>query len=222
MPVVWLLTPTKSWYSIARHRQIPGNPHLTSVEHDSPDHPEASPHIRAEPLTAHLVQSKDARSLRSLLHNRPWRPCRPQRGPPDQLGTQRECNKVSSHLSRSNPKLQKTLPPFSLTSLTVSLAHLSHPREPNPFRQRLNDRKLRSRDLPTSLNIGHTSDSPERRQQIREQELDLNYYREFLDELFAVMRDAHSDSVARLVSLIRAGASNGEIHAALQRAQNGS
>ncbi|KAF3016388.1 hypothetical protein E8E15_006968 [Penicillium rubens] len=74
----------------------------------------------------------------------------------------------------------------------------------------------------TSLNIGHTSDSPERRQQIREQELDLNYYREFLDELFAVMRDAHSDSVARLVSLIRAGASNGEIHAALQRAQNGS
>ncbi|OQE13614.1 hypothetical protein PENFLA_c045G05252 [Penicillium flavigenum] len=74
----------------------------------------------------------------------------------------------------------------------------------------------------TSLNIEHNSDSPERCQQIHQQELDLNYYRKFLEELFAVMRDAHSDSVAQLVLLIRSGASNGEIHAALQRVQNGS
>ncbi|CAG8303921.1 unnamed protein product [Penicillium nalgiovense] len=74
----------------------------------------------------------------------------------------------------------------------------------------------------TSLNIEHTSDSPEHRQQIRQQELDLNYYRKFLEDLVAVMRDAHNDSVAQLVLLIRSGASNGEIHAALQRVQNGS
>lgn len=79
---------------------------------------------------------------------------------------------------------------------------------------------------PPSLNIEHTSDSPEHRQQIRQQmrqqELDLNYYRKFLEDLVAVMRDAHNDSVAQLVLLIRSGASNGEIHAALQRVQNGS
>ncbi|KAJ5253195.1 hypothetical protein N7489_003605 [Penicillium chrysogenum] len=60
------------------------------------------------------------------------------------------------------------------------------------------------------------------RRQILPQELDLNYYRKFLGDLVTVMRDAKTDSVARLVLLIRSGASNGEIHAALQRVQNGS
>ncbi|KGO65683.1 hypothetical protein PITC_007990 [Penicillium italicum] len=66
------------------------------------------------------------------------------------------------------------------------------------------------------LNIEHSSDSAQHRQQ----QLDLNYYRKFLEDLVAVMRDAHSDSVAQLVSLIRSGASNQEIYNALQRVQN--
>ncbi|CRL29083.1 unnamed protein product [Penicillium camemberti] len=66
----------------------------------------------------------------------------------------------------------------------------------------------------------HNNDSPERRQQIHQQELDLNYYRKFLEDLVAVMRDAHSDSVAQLVSLIRSGASNEDIHNTLRRVQD--
>ncbi|KAJ5205739.1 hypothetical protein N7472_002187 [Penicillium cf. griseofulvum] len=61
-----------------------------------------------------------------------------------------------------------------------------------------------------------TNGSPERRQ-IRQQEIDLNYYRKFLKDLVGVIRDSHSESVARIVSLIRSGASNEEIHIALQR-----
>ncbi|CAI7591833.1 unnamed protein product [Penicillium crustosum] len=71
----------------------------------------------------------------------------------------------------------------------------------------------------TRLNREH-NDSPERRQQIHQQELDLNYYRKFLEDLVAVMREAHSDSVAHLVSLIRSGASNEEIHNTLRRVQD--
>ncbi|KXG51044.1 uncharacterized protein PGRI_066160 [Penicillium griseofulvum] len=67
-----------------------------------------------------------------------------------------------------------------------------------------------------------TNDSPERRQQIRQQEVDLNYYRKFLEDLVGVMRDAHSESVAQIVSLIRSGASNEEIHIALQRVREAS
>jgi hypothetical protein len=62
-----------------------------------------------------------------------------------------------------------------------------------------------------------TNDSPERREQIRQQEHDLNYYRKFLEDLVGVMRDAQSEAVAELVALIRSGASNGEIHVALAR-----
>ncbi|OQE43124.1 hypothetical protein PENCOP_c003G08798 [Penicillium coprophilum] len=64
------------------------------------------------------------------------------------------------------------------------------------------------------------SDSLERIEQIRQQEFDLNYYRTFLENLVSVMRDAHSESVARIVSLIRSGASNEEIHIALQRVRD--
>ncbi|KAJ5202549.1 hypothetical protein N7449_004628 [Penicillium cf. viridicatum] len=71
-----------------------------------------------------------------------------------------------------------------------------------------------------SLNSEHNNDSPEHRQQIRQQEHDLNYYRRFLEDLVAVMRDAHSDSVARLVLLIRSGASNEDIYNALRRVQD--
>ncbi|KAJ5476160.1 hypothetical protein N7475_001889 [Penicillium sp. IBT 31633x] len=66
------------------------------------------------------------------------------------------------------------------------------------------------------------NESPERRQQIIQQEIDLNYYRKFLEDLVAVMRDAHSDAVAHLIALIRSGASKEEIHLALQTVQNGS
>ncbi|KAJ5174119.1 uncharacterized protein N7500_002050 [Penicillium coprophilum] len=66
----------------------------------------------------------------------------------------------------------------------------------------------------------HASYSPERIEQIRQQESDLNYYRKFLEDLVSVMRDAHSESVARIVSLIRSGASNEEIHIALQRVRD--
>ncbi|KAJ5699936.1 hypothetical protein N7536_002949 [Penicillium majusculum] len=72
------------------------------------------------------------------------------------------------------------------------------------------------------LNSEHNNDSHERRQQIFQQELDLNYYRKFLEDLVAVMREAHSDSVAQLVSLIRSGASKEEIHNTLQRVQDDS
>lgn len=75
---------------------------------------------------------------------------------------------------------------------------------------------------PPSLNSEHNHDSHERRQQILQQELDLNYYRKFLEDLVAVMREAHSDSVAQLVSLIRSGASKEEIHNTLQRVQDDS
>lgn len=75
--------------------------------------------------------------------------------------------------------------------------------------------------FPLSLNSEH-NDSHERRQQIRQQELDLNYYRKFLEDLVAVMREAHSDSVAQLVSLIRSGASKEEIHNTLRRVQDDS
>ncbi|KAJ5441230.1 hypothetical protein N7491_003636 [Penicillium cf. griseofulvum] len=44
-----------------------------------------------------------------------------------------------------------------------------------------------------------TNGSPERRQ-IRQQEIDLNYYRKFLKDLVGVIRDSHSESVARIVS----------------------
>ncbi|KAJ5415452.1 hypothetical protein N7465_004147 [Penicillium sp. CMV-2018d] len=71
-----------------------------------------------------------------------------------------------------------------------------------------------------NLNSEHNNDSLERRQQIRQQELDLNYYRRFLEDLVAVMRDAHSDSVAQLVLLIRSGASNEDIHNTLRRVQD--
>ncbi|KAJ5375203.1 hypothetical protein N7517_007209 [Penicillium concentricum] len=66
----------------------------------------------------------------------------------------------------------------------------------------------------------HTNDSPERRQEIRQQEVDLNYYRKFLEDLVSVVRDAHSESVSRIISLIRSGASNEEIHVAIQRVQD--
>ncbi|KAJ5504499.1 hypothetical protein N7463_007373 [Penicillium fimorum] len=66
----------------------------------------------------------------------------------------------------------------------------------------------------------YTNDSPERRQEILQQEADLNYYRKFLEDLVAVMRDAHSESIARIISLIRSGASNEDIHIALQRIQD--
>lgn len=75
---------------------------------------------------------------------------------------------------------------------------------------------------PPSLNSEHNNDSHERRQQILQQELDLNYYRKFLEDLVAVMREAHSDSVAQLVSLIRSGASKEEIHNTLRRVQDDS
>ncbi|KAJ5972522.1 uncharacterized protein N7479_002440 [Penicillium vulpinum] len=68
--------------------------------------------------------------------------------------------------------------------------------------------------------IEHAGDSPERRQQIRQQEIELNYYRKFLEDLVGVMRDAHSESVAQIVSLIRSGASNEEIQIALQRVRD--
>ncbi|CAI7650744.1 unnamed protein product [Penicillium viridicatum] len=71
-----------------------------------------------------------------------------------------------------------------------------------------------------NLNSEHNNDSPERRQQIRQQELDLVYYRKFLEDLVAVMRDAHSDAVAQLVLLIRSGASNEDIHNTLRRVQD--
>ncbi|KAK4865918.1 hypothetical protein LT330_009011 [Penicillium expansum] len=77
----------------------------------------------------------------------------------------------------------------------------------------------RSRDLPTSLNNEHNNDSSQRCQHICQQQLDLHYYRKFLEDLVVVVRDANSDSVARLISLIRSGASNEEIHSALQRVQ---
>ncbi|KAJ6149750.1 hypothetical protein N7471_000949 [Penicillium samsonianum] len=70
------------------------------------------------------------------------------------------------------------------------------------------------------LNSELASDLSQRRQQIRQQELDLNYYRKFLEDLVTVMRDAHSDAVAQLVLLIRSGASNEQIHVALQRVQD--
>ncbi|EKV04529.1 hypothetical protein Pdw03_0523 [Penicillium digitatum] len=75
-------------------------------------------------------------------------------------------------------------------------------------------------EIPASQNSEHSSDSPQHRQQICQQETDLNYYRKFLEDLVAVMRDAHSDSVAQLVLLIRSGASNEEIHLALQRVRD--
>ncbi|KAJ5598117.1 hypothetical protein N7537_008201 [Penicillium hordei] len=67
-----------------------------------------------------------------------------------------------------------------------------------------------------SLNSEHNNDSAETRQQ----ELDLDYYQKFLEDLVAVMRDAPSDSVARLVLLIRSGASNEDIHNAIRRVQD--
>ncbi|KAJ5823041.1 hypothetical protein N7447_005381 [Penicillium robsamsonii] len=66
----------------------------------------------------------------------------------------------------------------------------------------------------------HTNDSPERRQEILQQEVDLNYYRKLLEDLVAVIRDAHSESIARIISLIRSGASNEDIHIALQHIQD--
>ncbi|KAJ5506118.1 hypothetical protein N7453_005075 [Penicillium expansum] len=70
-----------------------------------------------------------------------------------------------------------------------------------------------------SLNNEHNNDSSQRCQHICQQQLDLDYYRKFLEDLVVVVRDANSDSVARLISLIRSGASNEEIHSALQRVQ---
>ncbi|KAI2730861.1 hypothetical protein DTO027I6_648 [Penicillium roqueforti] len=71
-----------------------------------------------------------------------------------------------------------------------------------------------------NLTSAHAIDSPRRCQQISQQEIELNYYRKFLEDLVAVVRDAHSDAVARLVSLIRSGASKEDIRLALQRVQD--
>jgi hypothetical protein len=49
-----------------------------------------------------------------------------------------------------------------------------------------------------------------------QQEQDLDYYRTFLDNLVSVIRDSRSDTVADILALIRSGASNEEIHRALQ------
>ncbi|KAJ9480879.1 hypothetical protein VN97_g12643 [Penicillium thymicola] len=57
-------------------------------------------------------------------------------------------------------------------------------------------------------------------EQIRQQELGLNYYRKFLEDLVGIMRDAHSDSVAQLVLLIRSGASNEDIRNTIRRVQD--
>ncbi|KAJ5545198.1 hypothetical protein N7535_006419 [Penicillium sp. DV-2018c] len=67
----------------------------------------------------------------------------------------------------------------------------------------------------TASNEG-TNDSPERREQIRQQETILNYYRKYLEDLVCFMRDARSESVADLVALIRSGATDEEIRAALE------
>ncbi|CAI7605360.1 unnamed protein product [Penicillium bialowiezense] len=48
---------------------------------------------------------------------------------------------------------------------------------------------------------------------------DLNYYRTFLEDLVAVMRDGDADAVSRIVTLIRSGASNEEIYHAIQQLQ---
>ncbi|CAI7612711.1 unnamed protein product [Penicillium glandicola] len=86
-------------------------------------------------------------------------------------------------------------------------------------RDRNGDHQAESAGNPNAASE-HTNDSPERHQEIRQQELDLNYYRKFLEDLVSVMRDAHSDSVDQIVSLIRSGASNAEIHIALRRIQD--
>lgn len=52
--------------------------------------------------------------------------------------------------------------------------------------------------------------------QLVQQEHDLHYYRSFLENLVSVVRDGHADTVAQIVSLIRSGASNEEIHRAIQ------
>ncbi|KAJ5322128.1 hypothetical protein MYU51_002947 [Penicillium brevicompactum] len=48
---------------------------------------------------------------------------------------------------------------------------------------------------------------------------DLHYYRTFLEDLVAVVRDHDADTVSRIVALIRSGASNEEIYLAIQQLQ---
>ncbi|KAJ5762134.1 uncharacterized protein N7511_005516 [Penicillium nucicola] len=49
---------------------------------------------------------------------------------------------------------------------------------------------------------------------------ELDYHREFLDDMVAVMRDGNADSVQSLVTLIRSGVSKLQIHQAVQKLKN--
>ncbi|KAJ5297767.1 hypothetical protein N7508_008016 [Penicillium antarcticum] len=49
---------------------------------------------------------------------------------------------------------------------------------------------------------------------------ELNYYREFLDDMVTVMRDGNGETVQRLVNLIRSGVSKAQIHQAIQQLKN--
>lgn len=56
--------------------------------------------------------------------------------------------------------------------------------------------------------------------QTTQQERDLIYYRKFVQDLVAVMRDARSESVTKLIALIRSGASHNDIQKAVERTLN--
>ncbi|KAJ5874421.1 uncharacterized protein N7529_002851 [Penicillium soppii] len=57
-------------------------------------------------------------------------------------------------------------------------------------------------------------------QQTTQQEHDLEYYRRFLKDLISSIQDGDTAAVDRIVSLIRSGASNQDIHQAVQPVRN--
>lgn len=67
-----------------------------------------------------------------------------------------------------------------------------------------------TKDEPRANNSYHQPVQPGR---------DLHYYRTFLEDLVAVVRDHDADTVSRIVNLIRSGASNEEIYIAIRQLQ---
>ncbi|KAJ5779210.1 hypothetical protein N7457_006930 [Penicillium paradoxum] len=68
--------------------------------------------------------------------------------------------------------------------------------------------------------LGNNSSEDQQPARLAQQERDLVYYRKFLEDLVAVMRDARSESVTQIIALIRSGASHDEIQTALHRVQS--
>jgi hypothetical protein len=113
--------------------------------------------------------------------------------------------------------------------LPICLISLAHPNPLIPFcicicvcicvcvslsNSCLNDHRL-NLPSPRSNASSHLAQEPPKSHRSVGEELD--YYRNFLDDLVTVMRDGNEAAVAHLVDLIRSGVSKVQIHHAIQQ-----